>query len=72
MPRELTKKEKEWINNFKRCLRDMPKTINLYISNCELVFQIYDTNTKEVLEKEIKHGFEQGDPMIDVFNMDRC
>lgn len=71
MSRELTKKEKEWVEKFKKCLRYMPKSINLYISNEEFKFQIYDSKTKEVLDGAIKHGFEQGDPMDKSFNMDR-
>lgn len=63
MSREPTKKEKDWIKRFKRCLRSMPKSMNLYISNETMEFQIYDSETKEVIDGRIKHGFEQGDPM---------
>lgn len=71
MSRELTKKEKDWINKFRGCLRSIPKTINLYISNEDMNFQTYDTGTKEILDINIKHGFEQGDPMDKFFDMDR-
>ncbi len=72
MARELTKKEKDWIKQFKQCLKRMPKTMNLYISNEETTFQIYDPDTKEILDESIKHRFEQGDPMDKVFDMDRA
>lgn len=71
MSRELTKKEKNWIKRFKKCLSEKPKSISLYIENIGSEFQVYDTNTKEILDIVIKHGFEQGDPMDRVFDMNR-
>ena len=72
MTRELTPKERAWIDNLKKCLKQCPKSITLYISNEDSVFQVYDPKTTEVIScPDIKHGFEQGDPINDTFNPKR-
>ena len=67
--RDLTKEEKNWIKRLKRCLTEMSESINLYNSNIDLEFQIYDTDTKEVFWETIEHGYEQGDPLNEKYTL---
>ena len=63
MTRELTNKEKEWINRLKALLRQVPKTLTILQSNVDSGRRFYDSNSGEMIEDTPEvQGFLEGDP----------